>query len=250
MKNKITFPLIAILVISLSLATCSSDGKEDPVEESLGSSLIINGAQVFTSFDGSTLVALDNTYLQTGLDLVKYFELGAAPENFLYSSFSSPKVELTINGKLNIKLGTPYAIACPKISDIWSSAWPAIEIANPGIDGNTRLFSIAGFFSEKVVTYNLFTKKAIDMMTSPPDPTDKDNPGISRGLIYSPPFVLYIWVDKALKLNYISTTIIEDQTWNLDLKAGWNTVILTESAGHIDYISGTPEGINWFFGNL
>ena len=222
MKNKIVFAVLILALLPV-LTTCSKSSSEYP-EGYLGSSLIINNMQV-TALDPPDLLELDKACMKKSLRLT-YLTTFTGSEFPINNVFSPATVEINTNGKLNIKLGKPLDSRTMELWDFWGgktgSEWLALKAANPDVEGDTKIFTIFNFYEKDVDLNMSFGGPLESFMGYPPLGTKEDLYIFRMPLSMSmPKMVIYIWVSNSFRIKHTNTS----GEWDLDLKAGWNTMI-------------------------
>ena len=224
------FGFIALVaVIGFSMSACGGDDNDGGGggNGSLGNTLTITNAQVYSEDSNDQLVEFTGT-----VQNLNYVEVKNKNRDGDFSVLKSlnelidgnPTVTL-INGKLNVTLGTPKASSLENFDT--SELPPGITVSTTGV---------------KVFIINIFYDS----------PTWNDNRVMQS--TYYPSFdpsrdthmhVNYIYSNKDVN---ISGTYIYDEysftyTYAMNLKAGWNSVLETTKdieGGFLSYKTGTP----------
>jgi hypothetical protein len=209
MKTTFKYLAIALIaIIGLSFAACGDGGEEGNGGNngSLGATLTISNAQVYTiDYEnleteiayipfGGTVTGLNYVYVPdpTGED---------GEIKPLNEVFNGANAVTLVNGKLSISLGTPKASAMISFEYV-KTLNPTLAISNSA----ANYYGFAGI-------------------------TDEDD---NKSIITNGE-VLYMYADRNVSVR---GTVVEDDEYDggaatvvyaMDLKTGWNTVILTET---------------------
>jgi len=229
MKNIIKlFGIIAFAaVIGFSMATCGGGGHDDDdiIGEDgwMGSTLKITNAQVYKLQNSVYDTLTEFTGSDPNLNYIDFFN----DEGISFKSLNeliegNPTVTLT-SGKLNITLGKPKASSLQN----WSSG-SGITVSTT----NVKVFEIySSFYS---------------------DPSGYNNIQISqtRSRIDGKDWVIYMYVDKNVKISGKYTYGNDTTTYAMNLKAGWNSVVrstwyLPDGVVDITYQTRIPDAIYW-----
>jgi len=233
MKNVIKlFGVIALIaVIGFSMSACGGGGSDDDDINGgddiiggdgwMGSTLKITNAQVYKLQNYVYDTLIEFTGSDPNLNYIDFFngeDISLKSLNELIEG--NPTVTLT-SGKLNITLGKPKASSLQN----WSSG-SGITVSTT----NVKVFEIYSFYS---------------------DPRGYNTIQISqtRSRIDGQDWVIYMYVDKNVKISGKNTYGNDSVTYAMNLKAGWNSVIHSTrylpDGVDTTYQTRMPDAIYW-----
>jgi len=220
MKNIIKlFGLIALVaVIGFSMATCGGGGHDDDDiiggDGSMGSTLQIINAQVYTRNMYGPYGPSDVTFTDTvsNLNYIDFFNGEEFSRKSLNELIEGNPIVMLTSGKLNITLGKPKASSLQNYYN-WSE--PGITISTTNVKG----FSIDGFYNGTEGYSNINVSQF----------QNETNGNYS--------YISYTYVDKTVSISGTSSAYGETVTYAMNLKAGWNSVILSHKTT-VDWTTG------------